>query len=115
MAENIAKSLTKNSNIESAGLRIVEETATKNTLLVLKKKYGIDVSEHIPKKINIERLGDFAKVIALDKEVYEYLKPLVEASILEFWDIEDPFGEDYSKYLEVQMLLDEKINELINC
>jgi protein-tyrosine-phosphatase len=104
MAEYLARHRYGNiKKFESAGIRLVPAETTKNAADTLLANFGIDVSAHSPRALDLVNPLTFELVVAIDdrgsSRVY---KALIQRGIavhaLVKWKIDDPFGDDLSAY-----------------
>lgn len=102
MAEAWARRRWPTAAIRSAGIRVIEDSHTVASEAVdAMKVFDIDVGDHVPTRISDVDLAQFDTIIALDKDVADFLS---ETYRLPFgrvlaMHIEDPFGSDFHEYL----------------
>lgn len=114
MAEGLAKKiLGKKVNIESAGISPSFNSAAENAVEVMKEDYGVDISQHQPRKISDVFLDKFDWVIALDSLIYAYLQRHFEipSERLILWEISDPFSLSLEEFRKCAEKLSQSIRE----
>lgn len=98
MAEALAKRrFGDDAFIRSAGLWPQSPEDAANAIKTLKNQFDLDASEHIPRDVRDFNFDDFDLIVAMDKSVTRELK-IVPSTKLIIWNIEDPYGNDLTKY-----------------
>ena len=113
MAVGLAsKLLPNNFCLDSAGIdtnfgRVAQENAIK----VMQNQYGIDISKHKTKDIEMISFDRFDIIVAMDQYVFDELISQYKLThkIIYKWDIDDPFGPDYQRYKKCAMQIKEMI------
>ena len=92
MAAAIAKHLLRLS-AESAGIEPPMDSATSDTVAVVRDLFKIDISSHRPKKVTPDFLATFDYIVALDSYVAACLRQDfgVTSSQLVQWEVKDPY------------------------
>lgn len=116
MAEGLAKKiLGKKVNVESAGISPSFDSAADNAVQVMKADYGVDISQHQPRKISDVLLDKFDYVVALDSLIYSYLERhyKIPSERLILWEISDPFSLDLEEFRKCAEKLSQSIREIL--
>jgi protein arginine phosphatase len=103
-------------NAESAGIIATNGTPlSKNAIKIMRNKFLYPSAEldcfrsrHISK---LKTLESYDFVVAMDIEVYNYLKKEYPDKGVENWSIEDPYGKDMSFYEKTAQEIRAKIEE----
>lgn len=94
MATGFAKLMAGQSlHIDNAGISPYGNDATKEAIDVMCNDFGIDISDHHPKRFDESLIDPFDLIVAMDAYVHEYLKRNYNfpSGKLIAWNIEDPF------------------------
>ncbi len=126
MAEGLCKALIQEHQVASAGVKPPKDwlgRSLKDTEFVAKcmKEIGINVDEHICKKITPKIAESADKIVVIGEKRYwpEYLKKRNKQGDVVFWNVEDPDTkipqrmEDYRTARDkIEKLVKELITEL---
>jgi protein-tyrosine-phosphatase len=111
------KDSTDSWKVESAGTWAPEgEPAARNTELVL-KKFGIDLSEHLSRQVNLDMLKEFNLILTMEvghKEALRIEFPEIAKRIFMLsemvgllYDISDPMGRPFKEFEETAKDIDD--------
>lgn len=100
-------------DVFSAGLSPQHSEDAENAIYVLKSRFDVDASAHIPQGIQDYDLRQFDFVIAMDNWISNGLKKACrEIPNLIVWKISDPYGDDLSEYGQCANTINKEIQKL---
>jgi len=103
MASFIAKKLFANYlRIDSAGIGAENgKQASQNAIEAMKVLFSDDsIKNHSAKNYENVNLDNYDFIIAMDKQVFDYLSRKYPNTNIQNWDIADPYGKDINAYCE---------------
>lgn len=82
------------------------------TAIKVMAEKGIDISHHIPKQFDPDRLWEYDILVSMGCGVqetcpYKYLKDFTD------WGIDDPMGQHVQKYRQVRDEIEKRVQELV--
>ncbi len=91
------------------------DRASEDAIWVLKTIFRIDIAGHRPRSVSELDLDDFDFVIALDPGIFSRLKSTarIPEDKLYGWDIEDPYGQGLSAYVEAARRIRERLGQFL--
>jgi protein-tyrosine-phosphatase len=113
--EYIARALFDNAVLfESAGVAPQVAADAKNAIDTLRRNYGIDAANHVPRDVRTLDLELYSLIIALDKRVAKKLVQELCApeSKVKLWNVKDPWGDDLSEYDACSLEVKKKVLQL---
>src|SRR5438128_1272298 len=116
-AEYIARALFEGSVLfESAGIKPQAAADAKNAIDTLRRNFGIDAADHLPRDVRSLDLGAYSLIIALDQKVAKELIRELGApeSKVKRWKVSDPWGLDLSEYDTCSLEIKKKVLQLRN-
>ena len=102
MAEALAKILFPKYDFSSAGLYVNQNDSVSANAVLAIKNYGIDISEHKPTQLTVEKATEYDYIIPMTSSHKQVLlaNGINPDKILMFKDeISDPFGGSLETYL----------------
>jgi protein-tyrosine-phosphatase len=98
---------------ESAGASPDNTGAHQNAAAVIWRRYGVDISAHIPRDVRSLDLDAFDHVIAIGTSAYRTLLgiPNIE-SRLRCWSISDPYSRPAEVYEQCATELEQRVRSL---
>ena len=116
MAEGIAKKTLKGiAQVNSAGIAAWGNRASKEAINVMKKEFGVDISEHNPTDITNLSLSNFDYIVTMDSYVDTIIRksyPIKSHKIVS-WNIKDPYGGSIDDYKKCAKILQNQIHDLL--
>jgi protein-tyrosine-phosphatase len=112
MAEALAKHLFGAQLLaRSAGTSPQAVYDSKDAIMTLQSKFGVDLPGHKQTNVRDLDLDTFTYVIAMDSGIATSLAKLTRRSIMT-WQVEDPWGEDPVVYHQCALKIREQIEQL---
>ena len=98
---------------ESAGIKPQNAADAKDAVCTLKKNFGIDASNHVPRDVRSLDLTKYDLIIGFEKSVVKVVEELgVSPSRVELWKVRDPWGDDLTEYEEASVEIQRYLRKL---
>lgn len=115
MAEGFAKQIFTDAEVSSAGLFVNFGDCVSSNSVQAMKEYGIDISNHIPKQINMDMIEKVDYIIPMSNSHKQALiaNGVDKNKILCFSEsISDPYGQSLAVYKQCAKQIKENIEKL---
>ena len=120
MAEGIAKKMLKGkAYVESAGIAAWGRNASEDAIKVIKKEFGIDISDHSPTDITDLSISNFDYIVTMDSYIDTYIKKYIkkhyqiESNKIISWNINDPYGKSIDDYKRCVNIIKNQIHDFL--
>lgn len=120
MAEGIAKKILKGiAHVESAGIAAWGSNASEDAIKVMKKEFGIDISDHSPTDVTDLSISSFDYIVTMDSYIDSYIRKYIkkyyhtESNKIISWDIHDPYGGSIDDYKKCANIIQANLQDLL--
>ncbi len=116
MAEGIAKKVLKGiAHVESAGIAAWGSNASEDAIKVMKKEFGIDISDHSPTDVTDLSISNFDYIVTMDSYIDKYIRNhyKIEPSKIISWNIKDPYGGSIDNYKKCANIIQTNLQDLL--
>ncbi len=120
MAEGIAKKILKGiAHVESAGIAAWGRNASEDAIKVMKKEFGIDISDHNPTDVTDLSISNFDYIVTMDSYIDTYIKKYIkkyyqiESNKIISWNIDDPYGGSIDDYKKCANIIQTNLQDLL--
>lgn len=116
MAAGIAKKMLKGvAHVDSAGIAAWGSNASEETINVMKKEFGIDISDHKPKDIISLSLNNFDYIVTMNSYINTIIRRdhQIKSNKIISWNINDPYGGSIDDYRKCAKILQNNIKNLL--
>lgn len=116
MAEGIAKKILKGiAHVESVGIAAWGRNASEDAIKVMKKEFGIDISDHSPTDVTDLSISSFDYIVTMNSYIDKYIRNhyKIEPSKIISWNINDPYGKSIDDYKKCADLILAHIHDLL--
>ena len=120
MAQGIAKKMLKGkAYVESAGIAAWGRNASEDAIKVMKKEFGIDISDHNPTDVTDLSISNFDYIVTMDSYIDTYIKKYIKkyyqikSNKIISWNIDDPYGGSIDDYKKCANIIQTNLQDLL--